>query len=176
MNTTPLHLLQVSLNMGKGKLPLNKWDWHYLFEKLLKYFFCKLKSNVFPFSRSRSMYVGTDRRIADHFGRPIYLECKKTSQCTLAYVNCNSCSVLLWVFNEKQVRCIFAFCFRAEHMCCSCLCIFFGNGGRRPARLGRSLCVSGAGVTALTVLVMDGMCSDWGNMTISVLRLRLLYL
>ncbi len=40
------------------------------------------------------MYVGTDRRIADHFGRPIYLECKKTSQCTLAYINCNSCSVL----------------------------------------------------------------------------------
>ncbi len=59
------------------------------------------------------------------------------------------------VFNEQQVRHIFAFRFGDENMCCSCACVsfFFGSGGRRAAHLGRSLCVSGAGVTALTVLV-----------------------
>ncbi len=59
-------------------------------------------------------YIGTDRRIGDHFGRPIYFECKKTSQCTLACDNCNNCFVLQRVFNEQQVHCIFAFPLRSR--------------------------------------------------------------
>ncbi len=72
-----------------------------------------IKNTQFPFSRSHSTYVGTDRRIGDHFGRPIYFECKKTSQCTLACDNCNSCSALQCEYLMSS-RCVTYLLFASE--------------------------------------------------------------
>ncbi len=78
----------------------------------------------FPFSRSRSTYVGTDRRIGDHFGRPIYFECKKTSQCTLACNNCNSCSALQREYLMSS-RCVAYLLFASEPNTCAVpACVF----------------------------------------------------
>ncbi|KAI2645082.1 ORF V: Enzymatic polyprotein [Labeo rohita] len=98
---------------------------------------------MFPFSLSHSMYVGTDRRIGDRFGRPIYLECKKTSQCLLVCDNCTSWSTLQREYLTSS-RCIAYLLFASGPSTCAVCCEW-----RRTSSWEVSLRV-GAGVTART--------------------------